>query len=266
MKRAIVGLMLLWSGLSYGFYDYRGEIGWVGLSGSGFALHNGSLFLNPARLGYNRGPQLGLNWNRWWGVSELNQVVFSGVYNYRENGFGLMFSSFGKSKLYLESIISLGYGRKIFNWVSMGGGIEYLYLSMSDEFGATSTIGLDLGLIVNPRRDLYIGITGKGINRMSIGGDDLSPLLVTALYFAPVDWYNLTVALEKEEHRKAFFKMGQEVVLEDLVHLRFGLRGEPTSFIVGAGVNVKGFLFDFTYLGHPDLGGDLTMGLQYRFK
>ncbi len=260
-------LILLFAFSAWGFYDYRGEIGYEGFSGRGYSSPEGAFWNNnPARLGYGKGLNAGLNFCRWWGVKELDQVAVSAIYRYRDNGFGLLFSSFGTSGLYLENLLSFGYGREITRWLSGGGSIEYIYLSMGDEFGAKGTIGIDIGVIFHPEKKVYIGLVAKGINRMSLGGDELSPIIASGISFAPVNWYELSLSVEKEEEKNGIFKLNQDVTLYDILHLSFGLRGEPTSFSFGTSFEIMNFLFNFTYLRHPDLKGNSTFTLEYKLE
>lgn len=265
MSKSLLVCLAL-STVFFGFYDYRGEIGYEGLTGTGYALPKGAFWYNPARLALGKGLNVGVNFCRWWGIKELDQVALSGTYNRAKNGFGLLFSSFGTSGLYLENLFSVGYGREITRWLATGGSIEYLYLSMSDEFGAKGTIGIDLGILLNPTRKVYIGLTCKGINRLSLGGNELSPLLVGAISFNPVSWYELALTLEKEEHKSGIFKLNQNIILYDIFHLNFGLRGEPTSFFFGTSFDIKNFIFNFTYLRHPDLKSNSTFTLEYKLE
>lgn len=263
MRLHNVLIIFLFSCFLFGFYDYRGEIGYENYVGMGYVAPKGAFWANPARLGLGKGLNAGLSFCRWWGVKELDQVAFSGIYARNNNGFGILFSSFGSSNLYLENLFSVGYGRKITRWFSAGGGIEYLYLSLTDEFGSKGTVGIDLGMIFNPEKKVYLGLTCKGINRLSLGGNELSPLLAGAIFFNPTTWYELALSVEKEEHKNGIFKLNQNVILYDLLHLSFGLRGEPTSFFFGTSFDLKNFTFNFTYLRHPDLKSNTMFTLEY---
>ena len=256
-------VIMLCVNLSWGFYDYRANLGWGSLTGRTFTSPDKGFFNNPAGLGFTKGLSTGLIWTNWWGVKELQQIALSTTYKKNKHGLGLQISNFGDSDLYTESLLNLSYGRQILPWVAIGGGIEYLYVSIGEDFGANYTIGLDFGVFLKPTQELMLGITGKGLNKMEIGNDKLSPSLLLGVQLTPTSWYNLSFGLEKEEHKKGYFKTGQDIILKDIIHLKTGLIGEPTSFMAGLGIEYRRAEFSVIYMNHPDLGNNTAIEANY---
>ena len=79
----------------------------------------------------------------------------------------------------------------------------------------------------------------------------------------PTSWYNLSIGIDKEEEKKGYFKAGQEITIMDIIRLRTGLVGEPTSFVGGIGIEYKNAEFSVTYMNHPDLGGNAVVEINY---
>ncbi len=267
MRRLSLGLvvftLIMSASFCWGFYDYRANLGWGSVSGQTFTLPGGGFFTNPAGLGFTKGLSAGLLWTNWWGLKELQQIALSATYRRNSHGIGFHLTNFGDSDLYTETLFNLSYGRQILPRVALGGGIDYLYVSVGEEFGANYTLGFDLGALLKPTEELTIGITGKGLNRMDIGGDKLSPSLLLGIEVSPTSWYRLFVALEKEESKQGYFKTGQDIILKDIVHIRTGLLGEPASFVAGIGIEYRNAEFSITYMNHPDLGGNAVVEINY---
>ena len=265
MKRFFLTLFLVTMLVStvLGYYDYRSNIAYGGLGAKSYTSTSYGFYTNPAGLGFNKSFDLALNYKNWWGVSELQQVILSGTYNYKNNGIGIQFGSFGNSDLYSETLLNISYGRNIYKWISLGASFEFLYVSIGDEFGANNTIGFDVGLVLKPAPELLIGITGKGINGMEMADDKLEPSLLTGIQIIPTRWYNLCLGVEKESGKKGHFKTSQEIIFKDIIHFRSGLTGDPTSFLLGLGISYKNAIFAISYINHPDLGGDTTFELTY---
>ena len=217
-----------------------------------------SLFVqNPALLGSFDKIGMQISYSQLFELSELSLSEASFVLPYKKFRFGLGASIFGEKDYYQEIILSFGTGYKLPNNISLGANLKYFRVSYSAVYSYFSTLGLDAGLLYEPKKELKIGLTYQNLNQPHLARnyEDIPNLLALGICLAPIKDFSLIFELEKEKNYQMSYHFGQKINITNYFSLRLGLQAQPAQLSFGFGVNWKKMQLDWGYLTHPVLGG-----------
>jgi len=186
------------------------------------------------------------------GLAWLHQVAFSAhhenlfiVSQYALNAvalsiptkpgtLGLSYYYFGYSK-YHESKTGLAYSKMFGDIFSAGVQINYHSIFISQDYGRSSTVSVEAGIMARPVKNLYIGAhvfnpSGSGYNTPE-GREDIPISLRFGMGYHFFDRLFLTLESEKESGLKSEIKLGMEVEAANHLFLRGGLSTDPDELL-----------------------------------
>jgi tetratricopeptide (TPR) repeat protein len=174
-----------------------------------------------------------------------------------------------------ESRLSLGYGRQLASFLTVGGTVKYLNRSTDLDGSSVRNgqgFGFDLGVIARPLNRVRIGVVGQDLFDTSISYSDglgtttAVPMNVRAgASFSPLR--GALIAFDADDR----WHLGIEGKPLEMIALRAGLQDDWDSpdamtWSAGAGVKVGVFRFDYALEEHPVLGSTSHFGLAMEFN
>ncbi len=294
LRRLIIfGILILSAQLVFaqgttGFEIMRSEVSGrgAGMAGALIAVESGvdGLFYNPAALGGMDYRQADLSY-----LSHLLDID-SGFLAYGQPlkdygvlGVGINYINYGnfeEATAYGELtgnkfkandlLFTLGYGRKMVEWLSLGLSIKYV---RSEIWNVTASgVGFDVGaLIYTPFDGTKIGAGVFNMGRSLDGFYDYKDKLPMGYKLGvskPLAHLPLEIALQLEKYQDSqiYFSAGGEFTISELLRLRFGwstkgvdqkVEGDKDIFAgasLGAGLWVSNVFFDYAVTSWGNLG------------
>jgi hypothetical protein len=222
---------------------------------------------NQGSLGFVRQADVGAFYENRFFVKELSQSGFAAVVPIKKGTFSLAYSSIGY-KLYRESQVTLGYGLKLSETISLGVGFDYLNTKIADIYGQANAFTGSLGLNIKLLPQLTIATHIYNPFRVSITNYN-NEKVPTIFKFGAQYIFSKKVFLvaeaEKTSAQKFNVKGGIEYNPSSLVYLRVGGATYPTQASFGIGVNYQGLKIDISSMYHSILGLSPQIGLSYAF-
>lgn len=222
---------------------------------------------NQGSLGFVRQADVGAFYENRFFVKELTQSGFAAVVPIKKGTFSLAYSSLGY-KLYRESQLTLGYGMKLSETISLGVGFDYLNTKIGDIYGHANAFTGSLGLNIKLLPQLTIATHIYNPFRASITNYN-NEKVPTIFKFGAQYIFSKKVFIvaeaEKTSAQKLNVKGGIEYNPSSLVYLRVGGATYPTQASFGIGVNYQGLKIDISSMYHSILGLSPQIGLSYAF-
>jgi hypothetical protein len=222
---------------------------------------------NQGSLGFVRQADVGAFYENRFFVKELSQSGFAAVVPIKKGTFSLAYSSIGY-KLYRESQVTLGYGLKLSETISLGVGFDYLNTKIADIYGQANAFTGSLGLNIKLLPQLTIATHIYNPFRVSITNYN-NEKVPTIFKFGAQYIFSKKVFLvaeaEKTSAQKFNVKGGIEYNPSSLFYLRVGGATYPTQASFGIGVNYQGLKIDISSMYHSILGLSPQIGLSYAF-
>lgn len=222
---------------------------------------------NQGSLGFVRQSEVGAFYENRFFVKELSQNGFAAVLPIKKGTFSLAYSSLGY-KLYRESQVTLGYGMKLNESISLGVGFDYLNTKIADIYGKANAFTGSLGLTIKLLPQLTIASHLYNPFRVSITNYN-NEKVPTIFKFGAQYHFSKQVFLigeaEKTSAQKINVKAGIEYKPSSLIYLRVGGASYPTQAAFGVGVNYNGLKIDVSSMYHSVLGLSPQIGLSYGF-
>ena len=240
-----------------------------GMGGCGAALRNDfwGVQNNQAALAELETMQFGVFYETRFLLSELGMKAFAAGLPTRFGTFGLNVNSFGYS-LYGESKAGLAYARKLGERFFMGVQLDYFSTRIGENYGSSSTIGGEIGIMAEPVKNLTIGLHLFNPTRSRLSGN-LVEHLPTIMRFGMSYKFSERVFVigeaEKDIDYKASFRAGIEYRPMEEFYIRAGAASGPELVSMGFGVALKKFRLDVATSFHSVLGLSPSIGLQYGF-
>jgi hypothetical protein len=229
----------------------------IGMGGAFVAIADNAwaIIFNPAGLTQLGGDEIAAFYSpQPFGMTELSLASFALVHptSYGEVGFSV--NRFGFD-LYREVSGILSYANSYRDIFSFGINLTYNSLAIKN-YGSTSTIGVDIGILTTVTRGLHWGFFAANVNVPSIGQakEKLPQLFASGLSFRPADGLLLGLDVIKDVRYPALLRGGLEYKVVDPVSLRVGVGNNPTKFSSGLGIHYSFVHFDYAMTTHPDLG------------
>ena len=286
-------LLTAFTGLSFaqgttGFELMRTEVSSRGasLAGAMSAVESGvdGLFYNPAALGTLEGHHTELTY-----FKHLLDIE-SGFLAYGRNipGYGtaaigvnyINYGAFDEATAYGELtgetfraadfVFTAGFGRKAFNWLSLGANVKYARSEIWDR--VATAYALDMGLLIfTPWDNTKIGFTACNIGKTIEGYYDYQdklPLTYKLGVSKPLAHLPLVILLQLEQAQDndLYFAAGGEFTISEIFLLRLGWNSHGADQRVdsnndifagvsgGFGFAVSGVFFDYAVNSWGELG------------
>ncbi|MBL4587554.1 MAG: hypothetical protein JKX84_10955, partial [Flavobacteriales bacterium] len=240
MANASVALSDIWAA-------YHNQAALVGIEQAGIATYYENRFL----------------------VSNLNlQSVVAVLPTKKVGVFGLTYSRFG-NKLYNQSRYGLAYGKKLFDFLSVGLQLSYLNTTIAENYGSRHSFIAEIGLLSQVSPKLRIGFHAFNLTRTRLANanDERVPMnFRLGLQYDFSDKVKVAIEPQKDLELPAVFKGGIEYQPAKIFFIRLGVATQPFNANLGLGLKLKNLHFDIAGSVHPILGFSPKASLSYRFR
>lgn len=224
-----------------------------------------SLFHNQAGLARLKSLSFATGFQTHYQIEGVSTKSFAAGIPIHNAAFGLSWQSFGYSA-YSESKLSLGYGMLLGKKIAAGFALDYFALRFPAQYGKTSTVTAEIGLMAQPLKNFHIG--AHIFNPFLAGNqiDEQLNLPVTfrlgvAYEFSPE--FMLVSEFEKDNHGDAALKAGFGYEALKNLWFRAGIQQQPESYFLGLGYRLKNLKFDFAFSNHAFLGNSSHVSLLF---
>jgi hypothetical protein len=229
-----------------------------------FAAYN-----NQAALGFLSSPQAAVHYENKYFTEALNlsaavfamPVPFAGV-------LGLDLCSFGYSR-YRETRMGVAWGRQLAERIAIGAQLGY-HLVQVAEYGATSALTAELGLIAEPVKNLWIGAHVFNFTSSRYFSNTyherLPVIFDLGMGYRLAQHASLLVGAKIESEQAAQAKAGLEVTVRKTLALRLGVLVKPVELLAGFGYTYRRLHIDMAFSRHETLGYTPQVSLSYRFS
>lgn len=240
-----------------------------GMGGCGAALHNDvwGVQNNQASLASLETFQAGVFYESRFMISELGMKAFAAGYPTKNGTFGLNVNSFGYSQ-YGETKAGIAYAKKLGEHFSMGVQLDYFNTRIGENYGSTSAVGGEIGLLAEPVKNLTLGLHLFNPTRARLNGnlDERIPTIMRfGLSYKFSEQVFIIAEAEKDVDYKTTFRGGIEYRPVPSFYIRAGAASNPGLVAMGFGVVLKKFRLDIATSFHSVLGLSPSVGLQYGF-
>ncbi len=238
----------------------------LGLSAAGIAsLNSGSFngYLNPASMQGINGLKINLFYRNFYEIKELNQIALYGQFELFKQNFGLTVNRYGNN-LYSEIDVVLSFAQPIIENFSAGVSVHMFLLDIQN-YGNTSAVGLDVGLLYQPEDFLHVGFTLNQINEPELGesGESVPLSAQLGVTFLPYETVEIVIDLFKQQHFSTETRAG--IIFEAIPGLQFlfGFRDLENTFSGGLIFEYNAYSLGYALEYHPDLNVSHSIGIGY---
>lgn len=240
----------------------------LGMAGCGTAL-TGDLWNaqnNQAGLAFIKKFQAGAFYESRFLVSDLGMKAFAAAMPTKAGVFGLEVTSLGLGNLYSENKVGVAYAKSLGPKFSASVQLDYFNTHIGENYGSSSTVCGEFGLIAMPAKNLTIGFHMFNPTRSKLNGglDERLPVVMrlgTVYRFS--DNVFLSVEAEKDVDYKPVIRGGLEYRPVPNFYLRAGAASNPGIMAFGFGIVMKKLRLDIASTFHSQLGFSPSVGLQY---
>ncbi len=219
----------------------------------GLANNSQAIFINPAGLVRLKSLEFSSFYYRPFGIKELTYTSFAFTYPFRYLVPGVAIQQYGHSN-YHETSVNFTFSRTSHQIFSYGATCRFMHLNINN-YGSTTTIGFDLGLIIHANKKTSFGFVIKNMNKPQIGQlkEDIPPILVSGISIKPFRQLNLTCDIYKHFDFPVDFRTGLEYESCEFLIFRGGVASEPSRFSLGFGLKFYSVIIDYAFVSHPTL-------------
>jgi len=238
-----------------------------GMGGCGTALHADiwGVQNNQASITGIESFQAGVFYESRFLMSELGMKAFAAVLPTKQGSFGLHVNSFGYSQ-YSEMKAGIAYARQLGERFSMGVQLDYLGTRLGENYGSSSAVAGEIGILAEPVKNLTVGLHLFNPTRARLSGN-LDERIPTIMRFGMSYKFSEQVFViaeaEKDVDFKTQFRGGIEYRPLPAFYIRAGAASNPGIVSMGFGVVLKKFRLDIASSFHSVLGFSPSVGLQY---
>lgn len=182
--------------------------------------------------------------------------------------FGISYARFG-NKLYNQSRYGFAYGKKLWNFLSVGLQLSYLNTTIAEDYGSKHSFIAEIGLLSQVTPKLRVGFHAFNLTRTKLaeGYDERIPMnFRLGAQYDFSEKVKVAVEAQKDLELPAVFKAGVEYFPADIFAIRLGVGTAPFHANFGLGLRLKFLHFDIAGSVHPVLGFSPKASLSYRFR
>ena len=226
-----------------------------------------SLWHNQAGLAYLENTTVGMYYDNRFIVPEYGYKAFGMAVPTNRGVLGFSFSYFGYN-LYNEKKFGLAYAKSFGEKFSAGLQLDYLNTFISQDYGSTGTVVVELGVLSQPIKNLFIAAHVYNPTRSTLASyqDERIPTIYRfGMGYKMGDKSFIAVEIEKELDFAPRFKAGIEYKLIDNFFLRTGISLKPISNSFGIGYKLKGLILDIAFSTNRELGITPHVSMIYSF-
>jgi hypothetical protein len=189
--------------------------------------------------------------------------------------FGVNYNKFQGDDLYYEDIISLGYGKRFFNKLSLGLGVSFLkhgyevkygenikYIDPTFENGTEAdNYGVNLGLLYDYNKYLSLGLSANNINRPDVGLKDKDIVPEDYRFGVAFKYNSLAIPIDISYRRQDWGTDKDNKITKSIGFEKWF----SEVFAARAGLNDYEYSVGFS-LVKPNLFKKVDTGLEYSFS
>ncbi len=224
---------------------------------------------NQAGLAFLNNTQFSVHYENKFIVPQYGLNAVALAIPTKSGTMGLSFYYFGYLK-YHETKTGLSYGRMFGKKVSAGVQLNYHSIYISEEYGRSSALSVEGGLMIRPVKNLVIGTHIFNPSRSGFNSPEGKEILPVIFRFGAgytfLDIITLNMETEKQSDLKAIWKIGAEVEAVNHLFLRAGMSSDPLISTFGLGYEAVGVRGDLAFSFHPQLGFTPHFTLSYVFR
>ena len=182
--------------------------------------------------------------------------------------FGISFSRFG-NQLFNQSRYGFAYGKKLWDFLSVGLQLSYLNTTLAEGYGTRHSFIAEIGLLSQVSKKLRVGFHAFNLTRTRLTNDFDERVPMNFRLGMQYDFskkVKMAVEAEKDLELPAVFKAGVEYFPADVFAIRVGVGTAPFRADFGLGLRLKFLHFDIAGSIHPVLGFSPKASLSYRFN
>lgn len=181
--------------------------------------------------------------------------------------FGLTYSLFGYSK-YNERKIGLSYAHLIHEKLAAAIQLDYLG-TYQYEYGKSGTVAVEIGLLSEPVKNLYIGthIFNPTYAKIDIPDEETVPTIFRfGIGYLFSDLLLINIETEKSTDFPVMYKIGAEYALFEGMFIRAGVSNNPDEYSFGLGYVYKKIKADIAFMSQRDLGFTPHFSVCYEIR
>lgn len=199
-------------------------------------------------------------------VSELQALGAAFAYPTSSGTFALTVNNFGFEG-YSEQRFGLGYGRKLFDKLSIGGQILVFNTSIP-EYGSRAAISFEFGMLATLSKEVDIAFQVFNPVRIEwVEGENLPSVLKVGMAYHPSPILDLILEVEKDIDQVARGKFGFEYQVANQVDIRLGATTGPTLMTLGVGYQIaEKIVLNISSSYHQILGFTPGAGIVYEYR
>jgi hypothetical protein len=200
---------------------------------------------------------------------QLQQYAVAVAKPFSFGSLGAMVSRFGIPQ-YSELKASFGYARSFGHNLLVGMQLNYLQTAIGDQYGSSSSVAVEAGLLAKLTPKLKAGMHVYNINRaraLTQNNERIPTIVRLGLMYLVSEKVTVAAEFEKESTNAPTLKAGMEYRMQQAFVVRGGvMAGSAPGFTFGAGYLVKNIRIDIAASWRPvwgitpHLGSDFIQG------
>jgi len=222
-----------------------------------------SIYHNQAGLGYLDNISIGVFHQSGY-IKEQNIQGISFAIPTKTGTIGASYSYYGFSQ-YNEMQAGLAYAKSFSKYFSIGLQLNYLNTHIAGNYGSTSTVNFELGVLSQPIKDLFIGAHVYNPSRSKMGDEKIPTIFNLGVSYIFSEKVLLAAGTEKDLNHDAIFKAGLDYQLIDFVSLQAGISTNPSKYSFGIGFHYVNINAHIGFSKHQTLGFSPSFSLSYGF-
>lgn len=214
-----------------------------------------SIFANQAGLARINAFSAALYGENRFLQSDLSLYSIGAALPVGGGAFGIGIQYFGTTD-YNEKQLRIGYGRVLFEKLSLGIELDGISIGMG-EYGNKTAFTFGIGLLYDINTNFKVGAHIYNPLRLQITdqeNDRLPMILKVGIAFEPSDKATVILETEKNMDKKFIVKAGVEYRIVEKLYIRGGFSTNPGQSSLGVGVNLGAVKIDLSSSIHPALG------------
>ncbi|MGL4909482.1 MAG: hypothetical protein ACRC3G_09125 [Bacteroidales bacterium] len=228
-----------------------------------------SSYNNQAALGFLENPQLAFSYENRYFSEQLN--VGSVIFAFPINNVGVAafdIASFGYSQ-YRETRIGSSFGKQLSNRIAIGTRVDYHLVQVAN-YGSTSSITADLGIIAEPLDNLWVGahIFNFTYSKYfsNLYDERLPVVFDLGIAYGVTPLAKVFAATQLSSRHNPNVRFGIEMTIQQVLKLRLGVSAKPVEFFAGFGYTYRNLTLEMAFERHESLGYSPQISLLYCFK
>ncbi len=270
MKKPLLLIVFITLTFSLFAHDFVNPIGGRAAAMGGCSVASRGLWAmqnNPAGMAYLDKFSLGLYYENRWLLPETAYKSAALAVPTKFGCLGLSFNQFGSSK-YSENKFGLAYAKDFGPYLQIGLQLDYLLISLGNEYGRQSAVTFELGIQSQVTEKLRLGtyIFNPVSFKLEQSINQEKPPIVFrfgAAYQFTKDFVGLCEVEKNTDHEGVSLRGGLEYEVLKNFYLRAGAQTNPGLLSFGLGYEIRFARIDVAAQLHQILGASVQIGMIF---